>query len=416
MSKTDEQLLNKYNIPDNMNLQDYAMAPIKNGSLFIKNGVMYILGGVSSGKSTLMSKLIAVYNSEFNPIIISFYSGLSPDETSTFALNTFRVKPTFVRLITIEAMYSFFNQFRYKRVKLAELLMFLMSIYKNNSKQLLKDIKITEELNIHDKILHDNNSRLKALLSHILELIGKGTLNVNPDKGFIYLSEFILKQYSRKRLVNFNTDPALFVVYCLISISKGFHEKTITVDILNEPTMKFNKRAPTGTLLNRFQPYTFKPFLRVTNNNNTNSGRIELVPSICIFDDVAQFPLLTTERSNQWTKDLFAETRRWMNTFIIAAQRHNLLNKTLRSLTHTFFIGYSLVDDDIPKIAKEIPSNLLSKNEFIDLYQKAIKPFHFFVYNNKLGYNILNLSKDKDKQDKSKDKQDKLIQSTSKNK
>ena len=116
---------------------------------------------------------------------------------------------------------------------------------------------------------------------------------------------------------------------------------------------------------------------------------IEVIPNITILDDVAQFHLLTTERANQWIKDLFAETRRWKNTFIIASQRYNLLNKTLRSLTHTFFIGYSLVDDDLPKISKEIPSNLLNSGEFMTLYKKLIKPYHFFVYNNKYGFNVV---------------------------
>ena len=57
----DEQLLNKFQIPDNSNLNDYAMSPILPNSLMIKNGVMYVVGGVSSGKSTLLSKMIGIY-------------------------------------------------------------------------------------------------------------------------------------------------------------------------------------------------------------------------------------------------------------------------------------------------------------------------------------------------------------------
>ena len=124
-----------------------------------------------------------------------------------------------------------------------------------------------------------------------------------------------------------------------------------------------------------------------------DNPKLELVPSVCVFDDLAQFPLLTTEHATQWVKDLLAETRRYMNTFIFAGQRYNLLNKTLRSLTHTFFIGYSLVDDDLPKIAKEMPSNLMSNKDFITFYSKMIKPFTFIVYNNKLGVNVIKLTR-----------------------
>ena len=394
----DESLLAKYKIKDNDNLNDYAMQPIKPNSLFIKNGVMYVLGGVSSGKSTLLSKLIAVYDKELNhPIILSCYSGLTPDETTTYALSNFGIHPMFIKLPTAEAMVSFFNQYRYKRLKLAELLMFLISVFNNDTKLLLDSVNLVEELSINTaKMLKDVdfNKRVQAMLLYVNELIiSKKIIIQASKKHFIYLSEFITKTYAGKRKVKFDIDPAMFITHCLISFNKGFHESTVTVDILNEPTVKVNIKSTARGILNRFTPYTFKPFIRLVSSQELGTMKLELTPSITIFDDVAQFPLLTTERSNQWTKDLFAETRRWMNTFIIAAQRHNLLNKTLRSLTHTFFIGYSLVDDDIPKIAKEIPSNLLPSKEFIMMYTSIIKPFTFFVYNNKLGYNILTLRK-----------------------
>ena len=398
MATTDEKLINRLKIPDNENLKDYAMAPIYKNSLFIKNGVMYILGGVSSGKSTLLSKLIAIYNKTINPIIICFYSGLTPDETTTFALSHLNVKPHFVRLTTPEAMISFFNQYRFKRLKLAELLMFLMSVFKNNVPLIIASVELINELGLSSTkgLIVNIQKRVKMMLDYITNLISTRKIIVNKHEkngkggntAFIYTSEFLLKTYSRKHNVKFEQDPGLFIVNCLVSFSKGFHQQEITVDILNEPSMKPNMKDKLA-LMSRFQHYTFEPFLRLI--NRVDKVKIELVPTISIFDDVASFPLLTAERSNQWTKDLFAETRRWMNTFIIASQRHNLLNKTLRSLTHTFFIGYSLVDDDIPRIAKEIPSNLLDSQEFKLLYNNVIKPFTFFVYNNKLGYNVLAL-------------------------
>ena len=387
----DEKIINKYVIKNNENLKDYAMGPIYKDSLFIKNGVMYILGGVSSGKSTLLSKLIAVYNKYINPIINYFYSGLTPDETTTFSLSSFNIKNVhFVKLPTPEAMVSFFNQYRYKRLKLAELLMFLQSVFKNNNPLILSSVEMVNELGLTNTngLIVNVQRRIKMMLDYINQLIIDKRINIDKNKGFIYSSEFLLKTYAREHNVNFSSDPNLFIVNCLISFSKGFNNQHITVDILNEPNIKPNRNNK-EELLARFIPYTFEPFIRISNNKS--NIKLELVPTISIFDDVASFPLLTAERSNQWIKDLFAETRRWMNTFIIAAQRHNLLNKTLRSLTHTFFIGYSLVDDDIPKIAKEIPSNLLDSNEFKLLYNNVIKPFTFFIYNNKLGYNVIRL-------------------------
>ena len=369
---SDERELNKYKIPDNENLKDYAMNPIYKNSLFIKNGVMYILGGVSSGKSTLLSKLMAVYNKTIKPIIIFFYAGLTPDETTTFATSNFNIKPYFVRLPTAEAMVSFFNQFRFKRLKLAELLMFLLTTLKT-PKSIISCVELVQQLGLNED--SGDQKKIETTMSYIR------TLKPNLTKH-VYSSEYLMKTYSKKHGVNFSTDPILFITNCIVSFSKGFEPQTVTVDILNDPTIK-----PTRDSLNvRYQNYTFAPFVRLVND------KIEIVPSVSVFDDVAQFPLLTSERSTQWVKDLFAETRRWLNTFIIAAQRHNLLNKTLRSLTHTFFIGYSLVDDDVPKIAREIPSNLLNADEFKELYFKAIKPFTFFVYNNKLGYNLMKLS------------------------
>lgn len=395
MSNSDEKLLNKFNVPNNENLKDYAMAPIHPKSLFIKNGVMYILGGVSSGKSTLLSKLMAVYTKTIQPIIICFYTGLTPDETTTYALSSFGVKPHFVKLTTPEAMMSFFNQFRFKRLKYAELLMFLLSVFKSNTALILSCVEMVNELNLNEPNEFDNTNyikRVNILNSYISDNINNNKININKNKGFIYLSQYLLNTYSKQHKVDFDEKPSLFITNALVSFSHGFQPQTITVDSLNDLTIKPDK----ASFNIRFQSYTFEPFIRISKidrnlRSESNKTKIELVPSICIFDDVASFPLLTSEHSNQWTKDLFAETRRWMNTFIIAAQRHNLLNKTLRSLTHTFFIGYSLVDDDIPRIAKEIPTNLLSSNDFKLLYNNIIKPFTFFVYNNKYGYNVLSL-------------------------
>ena len=388
VSNIDEELLNSYHIKENANLNDYSMSPILPGSLMIKNGVQYIVGAVSSGKSTLISKMIATYTKVLNPIIVSFYGGLSVDETTMYNLSTFKIKPIYVKLPTPESMVSFFTQFRYKRIKLAELLMFLLSVFKDKVPLLLEAVQLVEELNIKDKSVSDSNKRMKALLLYVTELISAKKLAISPAKDFIYLSEFITKQYSRKHKVSFSGDPALFICHCLLSFSKGFKSYTVTVDILNETVPKKNAKLPSN-LLSRFTPYNFPPFLRVVGNG----AKIELVPSISIFDDIAGFPLFTTEHAGQFVKDLLAETRRWMNSFIFAGQRHNLLNKSLRALTHTFYIGYGLVDSDIPIISKEMPSNLMAGKDFQEIYHNVIGPFTFLVYNNKLGVNIIKLKK-----------------------
>lgn len=385
----DERIINKFKVPDNENLKDYAMNPIYKGSLLIKNGVMYVLGGVSSGKSTLLSKLIGVYHKTLNCIINCFYTGLTADETTQYALSSFNIHNNvhFIRLPTPEAMISFFNQYRYKRLKLAELLMFLQSVFKNNNLLIVASVEMINELGLNNEddvnVSRLFNRKINIMTEYINKLINDKRININDNKHYIYSSEYLTKIYSKKHNVDFTDSPTLFIINALISFSKGFKECNIIIDTINNRMIKPSK----ADLVNgRFINVKFEPFIRLVMN------KLELVPTISVFDDVASFPLLTAERSNQWIKDLFAETRRWMNTFIIAAQRHNLLNKTLRSLTHTFFVGYSLVDDDIPRIAKEIPSNLLSSEEFKLLYNNIIKPFTFFVYNNKLGYNVIKLT------------------------
>ena len=384
----DNSLINSFKVKDNNNLNDFALQPIIPGSLVIRNGVVYIIGAVSSGKSTLLSKLMALYTRTIDPIIVSFYGGLSQDETTQYNIGQFGIKPYFVRLPTPEAMLSFFEQFRYKRTKLSELLMLLLSIYKDNAKLLMESVKYVQALNIKDKSVHDANKRMKALILYLTELMSSDQILSNESQGYLYSSEFITRAYSKKKRLNFNADPQVFVARVLISFSSGFRSKTITVDILNEPSVKANIKDRQA-LLNRFQPITFRAFLRYDKSKN----KIELVPSICCFDDVAQFPLLTTDHACQFVKDLYAETRRYQNTFIICAQRYNLMNKTLRALTHTFFIGFGLIDDDLPKIAKEMPSSLMSSQEFLEMYKKFMKPFTFIVYNSKYGVNVLTLKK-----------------------
>ena len=384
----DNTLINSFKVKDNSNLNDFSLQAVVPGSLVIRNGVIYIVGAISSGKSTLISKLMALYTRTIDPIIVNFYSGLSADETTQYNLSQFGIKPYFVRLATPEAMVSFFTQFRYKRTKLSELLMLLLSIYKDNARLLIESVTYVNALNIKDKSVHDNNKRMRALILYLTELMATNQILSSELEGYIYSSEYINKNYSKRRKLNFNSDPQVFLARVLLSFARGFKSSTVTVDVLNEPLLKPNLKNREA-LLNRFQPITFRPFLRYLKKE----AKIELVPSICTFDDIASFPLLTTDHASQFAKDLLAETRRYQNTFIFAAQRMNLLNKTLRALTHTFFIGYGLIDDDLPRLAREMPSNLMSSQEFLELYKKAIGPFTFIVYNNKLGVNILKLRK-----------------------
>ena len=361
----DNTRLSKITTANSELLDAFAMKPIFKKSLLIQNGVMYIIGGVSSGKSTLISKLIKIYDETINPLILCLYSGFAPDETTQFNISSYNMKskPFFIKLESDAAFISFFNQLRVKRLKISELLLFTKSILKDKTSELIETA-----LTLFDGIERtrtDYNKRFKMLLS----LVANNFNIKNPR--LIYWSEYVLKTYAKRRKMSFDDDPLIFVCRCLISLSKGLKPLEILI--------------PDSSETRKYKLITLPPILRMTNKTG-----YEVIPSVSIFDDVAQFHLLTTERSSQWVKDLFAETRRWKNTFIIAAQRYNLLNKSLRSLTHTFFIGFSLIDDDLPKISKEMPSNLLGSGDFITLYKKLIKPFTFFVYNNKLGFNFIN--------------------------
>ena len=116
---SDSKLINSVSIPNTELIDSFAMKPIKPNSLIIQNGVMFILGGVSSGKSTLISKLIKIYDEYLNPEILCFYSGFSPDETTQFILSNVKMnmKPYFIQLSNNEAFISFFNQFKAYRLK-----------------------------------------------------------------------------------------------------------------------------------------------------------------------------------------------------------------------------------------------------------------------------------------------------------
>lgn len=373
--KNDNERINSIKTPKNDLLDVFAMQPIAPNSLIIRNGVMYVLGGVSSGKSTLLSKLIKLYDETIEPLIFCFYAGFAPDETTTFHLSNYQLKhkPYFIQLPTPESMIAFFDQFRRKRLKYSELLMFSKSLFKSDT-GLFECLRVARSLfgELSKKFdVPDYMKRVHTLMAIIEEHVN---LSAPP-----YASDYVLKTYAKKRKIGFQVDPLLFMANVCVSLSKALKPTIITVPQLTE-----SRRT-----LDRFKPYSIEPMIRYVKSKRET----QLIPSVCVFDDVAQFPMLTSEHPAQWVKDLFAETRRWQNTFIIAAQRHNLLNKSLRALTHTFFIGYSLIDDDLPRIAKEMPSNILAGPDFLELYKSSIKPFTFFVYNNKLGFDIVKLKK-----------------------
>lgn len=360
---TDQTRINKVKADVDVEmLDDFAMKPIAKNSLIIQNGVIYIIGGVSSGKSTLISRLIKIYDDAIDPTILFIYSGFAPDETTTMNTSSMEIKNLyFVQLSTPQAFTLFFDQFRTKKLKLSELFLFVKSVF---GKKFDEMMMMTTDLYAGTEQT-DEPQRLKVLKSLITT-----SLNLKKIHKKIYWSDYVMKAYAQSHgLLNFNIDPVAFVARCLISLTKGLKD----VDIM----------IPEG---NGFKRLTFKPFIRF------ERGKFNIVPTITVFDDVAQFPLLTTERASQWVKDLFAEVRRFRNTFIIASQRYNLLNKSLRSLTHTFFIGYSLIDDDLPKVSKEMPSNILPASEFIEFY-KQIQPFTFFVYNNKFGFTVIGIKR-----------------------
>ena len=251
------------------------------------------------------------------------------------------------------------------------MLLFMKSMF-NNDKSLIEVLRLAFSLFNSISKRFDKDDYVKRVYMLMGAVNDRVDLSNEP-----YESEFVMKTYAKKHKISFTTDPLLFIANVAVSLSKGLKEFTLGIVVDSNAV----------NIKNRMKIYDFAPMIRIMKN------KIELIPSVCVFDDVAQYQLLTTEHPPQWTKDLFAETRRWMNTFVIAAQRHSLLNKSLRALTHTFFIGYSLIDDDLPRIGKEMPSNILAADDFISLYKNSIKPFCFFVYNNKLGFDLTKLKR-----------------------
>lgn len=373
MATSDSERINKIKTPNNDLIDTFSMKPIAPKSLIIQNGVMLVYAAVSGGKSTLMAKLMKIYDDTNNPLIFSFYATMTPDETTTYHTSTYKLKrkPYFIQLPNTEAMISFFQQFRYKRVKLSEMLLFAKSVFKDD-KGLIEVLKMARYL--FDGLTKpiNNTDYKKRVLMLMSLIIDKVDLSRSP-----YESEFVFNTYAKKRKISYKVDPILFIANIIVSLSKGFNGFTIAMVVNSSAT----------SLKERIKPIDIEPMMRIRKN------KVEMIPSICFMDDVAQFPLLTTEHPAQFVKDLLAMTRRYQNTFIICAQRFTLINKSLRSLAHVFWIGYGLIDSDIPEIAKETPSNILKKDEFIELYHESIKPFTFFVYSNKLGFEIITLKK-----------------------
>ena len=374
MTTIDAKLINSIKTPNNDLIDTFAMSPIAPKSLIIKNGVMIVYAAVSGGKSTLLSKLFKIYDDTIEPMIFSFYSGLTVDETSSYHISSYKLKkkPYFIQLPNPEAMVSFFSQFRYKRVKLSEMLLFMKSVFVND-KGLIEVLKLAFSMfnNLSKKFDHeDYMKRVYILISMIVDRV-----DLSKD---IYESDFVFNKYAKKRKIDYKTDPLLFIANVAVSLSKNFKGWTIAMVV----------DSSASNIKQRIKPIDIEPMLRITKKN-----KIEMIPSVCAMDDVAQFPLMTTEHPSQFVKDLLAMTRRYQNTFIICAQRFTLINKSLRALAHVFWIGYGLIDADIPEIGKEMPSNILTKDGFIELYHESIKPFTFFVYSNKLGFEVITLKK-----------------------
>lgn len=373
MTTSDSDRINKIKTPNNDLIDTFSMKPIAPKSLIIQNGVMLVYAAVSGGKSTLLAKLMKIYDDTNEPLIFSFYATMTPDETTTYHTSTYKLKrkPYFIQLPNTEAMISFFSQFRYKRVKLSEMLLFAKSLF-NDDRGLIEVLKMAMYLFSDISKQFNNREYKKRVLMLTSLIVDKVDLERSP-----YESEFVLNKYAKKHKINYEADPLAFIANVIISLSKGFNGFTIAM-LVNSSASSFKERI---------KPIDIEPMLRIRKN------KVEMIPSICFMDDVAQFPLMTTEHPTQFVKDLLAMTRRFQNTFIICAQRFTLINKSLRSLAHVFWIGYGLIDSDIPEIAKETPSNILKKDEFIELYHESIKPFTFFVYSNKLGFEIITLKK-----------------------
>lgn len=370
----DSERLNKIKTPTGGLIDAFAMKPIAPKSLIVQNGVMVVYAAVSGGKSTLLSKMMKIYDDTIEPMMFSFYSTMTPDETTCYHISNYNLKhkPYFIQIPSPEAMISFFTQFRYKRVKLSEMLLFMKSVFVND-KGLIEVLRLAFSLFNNISKRFDKEDYMKRVYILISTIIDRVDLNKQ-----VYESDFVFNKYAKKRKISFTADPMLFIANVAVSLSKNLKGWTIAMVVDSSAT----------TIKQRIKPVDIEPMLRIKKNNT-----IEMIPSVCFMDDVAQFPLMTTEHPSQFVKDLLAMTRRYQNTFVICAQRFTLISKSLRALSHVFWIGYGLIDADIPEIAKEMPSNILSKDDFMTMYHDLIKPFSFFVYSNKLGFEFVQLKK-----------------------
>ena len=172
---SDAKRLNAIKTPDNELIDAFSMKPVEKGSLIIQNGVMVVYAAVSGGKSTLLAKMMKIYDDTIEPMIFSFYSTMTPDETTTHHISSYKLKhkPYFIQLPTPESMISFFTQFRYKRVKMSEMLLFMKSVFVDD-RGLIEVVKLAFSLfnNISKRFDKDDYmKRVYTLISVIVDRV-----------------------------------------------------------------------------------------------------------------------------------------------------------------------------------------------------------------------------------------------------
>ncbi|KAA6375506.1 MAG: hypothetical protein EZS28_028966, partial [Streblomastix strix] len=74
-------------------LNEYKTSPLTKNSLFLINGIHYIVGAVGSGQTTLMCKLVVIYKKIINSFKL-YFSNYKADETMALNLNSKNIQLT----------------------------------------------------------------------------------------------------------------------------------------------------------------------------------------------------------------------------------------------------------------------------------------------------------------------------------
>lgn len=148
-------------------------------------------------------------------------------------------------------------------------------------------------------------------------------------------------------------------------------------------TLKVKSLLPSAKtfLMKHKQPFTIKVGNKDYNVKPLINEDGKITKSLMLFDDITQFKNFTGKYANNFFKELAANTRHFANTSIFSMQRFTYLQKDVRVLVHSWFLGYGITDDDIKSLfSQTISIGGYSKNDLVKEYAK-INRYEFLAIN-----------------------------------